>query len=146
VVVSTALWLLAAALGAAVIALTLIDLDHVRASVLADVTQQFPDETAATRDRVLTAVLTVMVGGGTVILLLQLGFALAMRSRRRWARIALVPVGLAGVGHALITVGAIAGPLLAGAVAAVAVAATVTMFLPASNLWFTAHSGWGGRR
>jgi len=146
VTVATVLWLAAVAIGAAGIVLTLTDLDQVRAAVLADVTGQLPNELPATRDRVATAVLTVLIAGGAVILVLQLGFTLAMRSRRGWARIALVLVGLMGLGHALIAAGAAAQPLLVGLPSAAAIAGAVTMFLPRSNMWFTANSGWGGRR
>jgi hypothetical protein len=146
VAVATVLWLAAVAAGAAGIVLTLIDLDQVRSAVLAEVTRQFPNELPATMDRVGTAVLTVVLSGGALILVLQLGFTLAMRSRRRWARIALVLVGLMGVGHGLIAAGVVLQPLLVGLPAAAALAGAAAMFLPQSNVWFAHNSGWGGRR
>jgi hypothetical protein len=78
--------------------------------------------------------------------LLQLGFTLAMRSRRRWARIALVLAGLIGAGHALIAAGAVPQPVLLGLSAAAALAGIVAMFQPVCNVWFAARSGRGGRR
>jgi len=141
--VSTVLWLASIAVGAAGIGLMLVDLDNVRANLLADVARQLPTELPSTWERVTAAALAVITGGGAVILLLQLGFALAMRNGHRWARIALIPTGLAGLGHALIAAGALPRPALAGIPAALAVAGAITMFLPASNVWF---NGWGGRR
>lgn len=146
VTVSTVLWLAAVAVGAASIVLTLADLDQVRASVLADVARQLPNELPATRDRVATAVLAVIAGGGAVIMLLQLGFALALSARRRWARVALVLVALLGLGYDLIAAGAVPQPVLIGVAAAAALAGAVAMFLPVSSRWLAARPGRGGWR
>jgi len=142
--VSTVLWLAAVAIGTAGLVLTLVDLDQVRAAVLADVTGQLPNELPSTRDRVAAAVLGVIIGGGAVIVLLQLGFTLAMAKRRRWARVALVLIGLIAVGYDLGAVGAVPLPVLIGLAAAAALAGTVAMFLPAANVWLRPVRG--GRR
>lgn len=141
--VSVLLWQAAAVACAAGVVLAVADLDQVRAALSADVVRQFPNESLETWDRVVTAALAVIVGVGAVIPLLQLGFALAMRSRRRWARMVLIVVGLLEAGHVVIALGALPRPALVGLGSAVglAVVATFAMFLPASNKWLSSRGG-----
>jgi hypothetical protein len=135
------LWLTAAVAGLATIGLTLAELDQARDTILTEVTRRFPNESPATRDRVGSAALLVIVAGGALISLLQLGFGLALRSRRRAARIALTLVWLIGLGHSLVAAAAVPQPALVGATAAAAFAGLVWMFLPASNAWFAGRGG-----
>lgn len=140
--VAAGLWLVAVAIGAVSVALTLVDLEQVRAAILADVTRQLPGEAAGTRDRVAAAVLGIVIGGGALIMLLQLTFALGLRAGKRWARVALVLIGLIGVGYGLVAVGAVPQPVLVGGTAAATVGGAIAMFLPVSTRWLKS----GGRR
>lgn len=144
---SAGLWLAAVLAGLASAVLVLLNFDQLRADLLADVTQQFPDETQVTRERVVAAVLAFLIGSGVLIVLMQLGCALAMRSRRRWARVALVPLWLLGAGYSLAVLGGLPWPALIAASVAMGLSAilstvaAVVMFLPASNSWFAGSSG-----
>jgi hypothetical protein len=93
------------------------------------------------QDRVGSAALLVIVAGGALISLLQLAFGLAVRSRRRGTRVALVLVWLISLGHSLVAAAAVPQPALVGAAAAAAFAGLVWMFLPASNTWFANRGG-----
>ncbi|TWP46284.1 hypothetical protein FKR81_36740 [Lentzea tibetensis] len=132
------LWIVAVVLQLASSMLTLLDLDQLRTDLLAEVSQGFPAESPVMKDRVVVAVLALLLGSGVLLALLQLGFASAMNKGKRWARLALVPLAAFGVVHAAIVFGALSSPLLAGLLAAagVAVSAVVTSFLPASRVWF----------
>ncbi|HEV8559804.1 MAG TPA: hypothetical protein VGR06_25990 [Actinophytocola sp.] len=135
------LWLTAAVAGLATIGLTVAELDQVRETILAEVTRRFPNESPATQDRVGSAALLVIVAGGALISLLQLTFGLAVRSRRRGTRVALVLVWLISLGHSLVAAAAVPQPALVGAAAAAAFAGLVWMFLPVSNTWFANRGG-----
>jgi hypothetical protein len=79
--------------------------------------------------------LGILIGSGVLVALVQLGFAAALNARRRWARVALLPVGLLGA----VVVAALPGAALPGVVllgVVPAAGAAVSMFLPASNAWF----------
>jgi len=139
--VSAMLWLTAAVAGLATIGLTLAELDQVRETIVTEVTRRFPNESPATKDRVGSAALGVIVAGGALISLLQAGFGLALRSRRRAFRVALVLVWLISLGHGLVAAAAVPQPALVGAAAAAAFAGLVWMFLPTSNQWFASRGG-----
>jgi hypothetical protein len=140
---SVRLWLTAFAAVTVTAALALLNFDSLHADLLADVVREFPDETPAARDRVAAAALLILIGSGLLIGLLQVGFALAMGSRRRPARLVLVPLWLLGAIHALVVLGAVPSPVLLGLPVAVGLSATaaVAMFLPASSAWLAAQPG-----
>ena len=146
---SVRLWLAAAAVAMITTGLALLNFDQLRGQLLAEVVRQFPDAPPATRERVAAVTLLILIGSGVLVWLLQAGFALAMRSRRRLARLALVPLWLLGAVHAFFVLGAVVSPVLLGlpvllgfpvAVGLAAIAA-VLMFLPASNAWLAPSSG-----
>jgi hypothetical protein len=136
-VIAVGLWLAAVALGAASIVLILLDLQQVHGALLAQVVQQFPNEAAATQQRVANTALAILVGAGGVVVLLQLVCAIAMRARRRLARPVLVALWLLGAVQNVFMAGVVPGPVLVGLVTATGLAttATVAMFLPPSNAW-----------
>lgn len=140
---SVRLWLAAVAVAIVTAGLALLNFDQLHGQLLADVARQFPDELPATRERVAAATLLVLIGSGVLIAILQAGFALAMRLRRRFVRPALVPLWLLGAVHALFVLGTVTSPVLLGLPVAVGLSAiaAVLMFLPASNAWMAGSSG-----
>jgi hypothetical protein len=140
---SVGLWLAAVTVTVATAALALLNFDQLYGRLLADVALEFPDETPATRERVVAATLLILIGSGLLIGLLQAAFALAMGSRRRWARLALVPLWLLGAIHGLAMFSTVPVPVLLGLLVAAGLSAiaAVAMFLPASNAWLAGTAG-----
>jgi hypothetical protein len=140
---SVRLWLAAFAAVTVTAALALLNFDSLHGDLLADVVREFPDETPATRERAAAAALLILIGSGLLIGLLQLGFALAMSSRRRSARLALVPLWLLGAIHTLVVFGTVPSPVLLGlpVAAGLCAIAAVAMFLPASSAWLAVRPG-----
>jgi len=136
-VIAVGLWLGAVVLAAASTVLILLDLQQLHGDLLAQVVQQFPNETAATQQRVANLALAILVGSGGLVVLLQLVCAIAMHARRRLARLVLVALWLLGAVQNVFIAGVVPGPVLAGLVTATGLAtmATVAMFLPPSNAW-----------
>jgi hypothetical protein len=136
-VIAVGLWLAAVVLGAASTVLVLLDLQQLHGDLLAQVMQQFPNEAAATQQRVANIALAVLVGSGGLVVLVELVCAIAMNARRRLARLALVALWLLGVVQNVFMAGVVTGPVLTGLVTATGLAtiAIVAMFLPPSNAW-----------
>ncbi|MEO6090473.1 MAG: hypothetical protein ABIQ18_45970 [Umezawaea sp.] len=107
----------------------LLDFTQLRGDLVTEVMLRFPDESATTRERVVVAALAILIGSGVLTALLQIGFATALKGGRKWARVALVPIGLGGA----VAFGVVSQPALAGLVPATG--AAVAMFLPASSTW-----------
>jgi hypothetical protein len=140
---SVRLWLVAFAAATVTAALALLNFDQLHAGLLAKVVREFPDETPATSARATAAALLILIGSGLLIATLQAGFALAMGSRRRLARLALVPLWLLGAIHALAMFSTVRSPVLLGLPVAVGLSAiaTAAMFLPTSSAWLAAPAG-----
>lgn len=138
VTVACALWCAAAALGALGTLLVLLRADTVAAAVTAVFDHDYPAETAATRERVITLVSLVLVGGGALIATTQAGAALALRVGRGAARFWLVLLAVAAGAHTLLAAG-VAGAATAAVLAAgvlLGLVATVVMLLPGTYRWF----------
>jgi hypothetical protein len=142
-IASVALWLVAAAVGAAGAVLILADLWQLQADLLAQVVQQFPTEPAATQQRVADTAVAVLIGSWVLVVLLQLAGAIAMGARRRLARLALVLPWLLGVVQNVFLIGIVPLPILATLLTATALAtvATVAMFLPPCSAWLAGRGG-----
>jgi hypothetical protein len=139
-VVSVVLWLGAVLVAATAGVLVVLQLEVLRADLLAQSQAQFPTETAATVERVVTAALAVLLGSWAAIELLVLLFALMLAGRRRVAkaaRLALVLLWLVQVVHGAVVLGVapMPVPVLLVVTQMVGLAAIVVMFLPASNTW-----------
>src|SRR5262249_19788102 len=89
-VIAGRLWLAAGILGAASAVLVLLDRQQLHGELLAQVVRQFPNEAAATQQRVANLALAILVGSGALVVLLQLVCAIALHARRRLARLVLV--------------------------------------------------------
>jgi hypothetical protein len=131
------LWLGAVVAGAAGTVLILLNLQQLHGELLAQVVQQFPTEAAATQQRVANLASAILVGSGGLVVLLQLAGAVALRARRRLARLILVALWLLGAVQNVFMVGVVPGPILIVLVTATGLAtvASVAMFLPPSNAW-----------
>jgi len=146
-VVSVILWLSAALIAAtAGVVVVLLQLDVLRADLLAQSQAQFPTETPATVERVVTAALAVLLGSWAAIEVLVLLCALMLAGRRRVAkaaRMALVPLWLVRTVHGAVVLGVTAMPVPVLLVVAqvVGLAAIVVMFLPASSTWLAGRGG-----
>ncbi len=137
ITVSWALWLAAALLYLVAVALPLLGIGDFQGDVLAIVERDYPNETAATRGRVVVLTSAVLIGGGMLLALLEAGFAAAMRSGRGWARGVLVLLLAPQLLHAWVLVG-VASPASIGCVAigtALALAAAAAMFSPGMGGW-----------
>lgn len=138
--VKTAVWLwtAAVALQVASSALALIDLRQVRAGLAAEVAQRFPAEAAIAQERVVVAVLALLLGAGLLIVLLELGFVVALNRGKRWARVALALLAGVVLVHAVIVAGGLRSAFLVGLVVAsgIAIGAVVVSFRPAARVWF----------
>jgi hypothetical protein len=121
------LWVVAAVVQPASSVLALID---VRQGVVAEVAQRFPTESAVAQERVVVAVLALLLGAGLLIAALELGLALALNRGKRWARV--VSVVLVGVVAAIAAVGPVHFVVASG----IPVVAVVVSFLPAARAWF----------
>lgn len=140
---SVRLWLAAVIVMVVTAVLALLSFDQLQSRLLAGVVQQFPDESPATRERVVAVTLLIMIGFGLLVGILQAAFALAMGARRRLARLALIPLWLLAALHALAVFSAVPVPVLLGfpVAAGLSAIAAVAMFLPASNAWLAGASG-----
>jgi hypothetical protein len=136
--VSFWLWLGACLIGLITALVTLRYFGELRATILAIVDRQFPQETPATRDKAATATLVTLIGAGAVIILIQMALAVAMRSGRSWTRFSLVGLSLLGGLYSVAVFGS--APLICrvGLIASVAlmVSAVVPMFGPGARGWF----------
>lgn len=121
------LWIVAAVVQLVSSALALVD---VRQSVVAEVAQRFPAESAVAQERVVVAVLALLFGAGLLIAVLELGLVLALNGGKRWALTASVV--LAGV----VAVIAAVGPVHLVVASVIPVVAVVVSFLPAARAWF----------
>ncbi|MFS8096917.1 hypothetical protein LFM09_07215 [Lentzea alba] len=132
------LWTAAVVLQVAGYLLALIDVRQVRAGLAAEVAQRFPAEAAVTQERVVVAVLALLLGAGLLLMLLELGFVVALNRGKRWARAALALLTGVVLVHAVIVAGGLRSVFLAGLVVAggIAVVAVVVSFRPAARVWF----------
>ncbi|WP_030466970.1 hypothetical protein [Lentzea aerocolonigenes] len=125
--IAVRLWIVAAAVQLASSVLALID---VRQGVVAEVAQRFPAESAVAQERVVVAVLALLLGAGLLIAALELGLVVALNRGKRWALAASVV--LAGV----VAVTAVVGPVHLVVASGIPVVAVVVSFLPAARAWF----------
>lgn len=136
--VSFWLWIGACVIGLITALVTLRYFSEFRATILAMVERQFPQETPATRDKAAIATVATLIGAGVLIILVQTALAVAMRSGRSWTRFALAGMSLFGALYSVAVFGG--APLISrvGLLASIAlmVSAMVLMFLPAARTWF----------
>lgn len=127
------LWIVAAVVQLVSSALAFVD---VRQAVVAEVAQRFPAESAVAQERVVVAVLALLLGAGLLIAVLELGLVRALNRGKRWALTASVI--LAGVVAVHAVVVAEGSAFLVGLVVAsgIAVVAVIVSFLPAARAWF----------
>lgn len=132
------LWFGACVLGMITTVATLRYFSELQTLVLVIVEQQYPLETAATREKAAWATVATVIGAGALIILVQLLLALAMRSGRGWARFALVGFIVLGALYGVAVLGAAPAISRAGLLASTAmmVIASVPMFLPGTRPWF----------
>jgi hypothetical protein len=132
------LWFAAGLAGIITAAATLRYFGELHAMMLSIVDRQFPQETPVTRDRAATATVATLIGAGILISLIQLAFAVAMRSGRSWARFALVGLSIVGALYCAAVFGTAPQLSRFGLLATIAlmVIAAVPMFLPGSQRWF----------
>lgn len=132
------LWFAAGLAGIITAAATLRYFGELHAMMLSIVDRQFPQETPVTRDRAATATVATLIGAGVLISLIQLAFAVAMRSGRSWARFALVGLSIVGALYCAAVFGPAPQLSRFGLLATIAlmVIAAVPMFLPGSQRWF----------
>lgn len=132
------LWFGACVIGMITTVATLRYFGELQALVLAIVEQQYPLETAATREKAAWATVATLIGAGALIPLVQLMLALAMRSGRGWARFALVGLTVLGALYGVAVFGAAPTISRAGLLASITVMviASVPMLLPATRPWF----------
>jgi hypothetical protein len=121
------LWVVAAVARLASSVLAVFD---VRRAVVAEVAQRFPAESAVAQERVVVAVLALLLGAGVLIAALELGLGLALNRGKRWVLAASVV--LAGV----VTVTAAVGPVYLVVASGIPVVAVIVSFLPAARAWF----------
>ncbi|MGH3751531.1 MAG: hypothetical protein ACRDRP_02350 [Pseudonocardiaceae bacterium] len=136
--VSYWLWLGACLVGVLTAAATLRYFGELQAVVSSIAERQFPNETPAAREAAAAAAVAILIGAGVAVLLIQLGFAIAMRSGRGWARFALVPLTLFGVLYSVEVFGTAPVVSRAGLLTTTVlmVIAAVPMFLPGARTWF----------
>lgn len=132
------LWFAAGLAGIITAAATLRYFGELHAMMLSIVDRQFPQETPVTRDRAATATVATLIGAGVLISLIQLAFAVAMRSGRSWARFALVGLSIVGALYCAAVFGTAPQLSRVGLLASIAlmVIAAVPMFLPGAQRWF----------
>lgn len=138
VTASTAGWLVVAALGLLATAANLASLDGLQDALQVVVERDFPAEAPTIGNRAVALATGVIIGGGLAIPLLQGVAGVALRSRRRGARTALVSLGLAAGLLTLLAAG-VTGPLVTAAMLlqlAVALGSAVAMYSPAARRWF----------
>ncbi|GAB2811260.1 hypothetical protein GCM10027200_08980 [Lentzea nigeriaca] len=131
-------WTIAAVVQLASSALASTEARKLFADLLSQIAQGFPAEAVATRERVALAVLALLLGGGPLLALLELGCVVALNRGKRWARIVLVLLAGVAAVHAVIAVGGLRSTFLVGLVVAsgIAVLAVVVSFSPAARVWF----------
>ena len=132
------LWLLACLVGVITAAATLRYFGDLQDAMFSIVGRQFPGEARATHAEVATAAVAILIGAGVVVILVQMGLAMAMHSGRGWARFALIlPAGL-GVIYSVAMFGTAPAMTKAGLVATTVlmIIAVVPMFLPDARAWF----------
>jgi len=136
--VAVLLWTTAVVLQLASSMLALVDVQRIRGDLLAEVAQGFPAEATTNQERVVVAVLALLIGAGVLIALLELGFVVALNRGKRWARVVLALLAVVAVAHAVIVVGGLRSMFLVGLVVGggIAVGAVVVSFLPAARVWF----------
>jgi uncharacterized membrane protein len=132
------LWFGACVFGMITTVATLRYFGELQTIVLTIIEQQYPLETAVTREKAAWATVATLIGAGALIILVQLLLALAMRSGRGWARFTLVGFTVLGALYGVVVLGAAPTISRAGLLASIAmmVIASVPMFLPATRPWF----------
>jgi hypothetical protein len=140
--VSYGLWLVACVLGVITAAATLIYFSQLQNDILSLVERQFPDENPVTRDSVATAAVSLFIGSGVVIVLIQLGLAIAMRSGRGWTRFPLAFFTFLGVLYTAVMFDPAPDITKVGLAVTILLmlAATVPMFLRSARDWFEHRS------
>jgi hypothetical protein len=136
--VAVLLWTTAVVLQLASSMLALVDVQRIRSDLLAEVARGFPAEATTTQERVVVAVLALLIGAGVLIALLELGFVVALNRGKRWARVVLALLAVVAVAHGAIVVGGLRSMFLVGLVVGggIAVGAVIVSFLPAARVWF----------
>lgn len=131
-------WLGACLVGVITAVVTLVYFDQLQAGMSSIVAREFPNETPATRDEVATVAVAILIGAGALVAVVQVAFAVAMRSGRGWARLVLVLLGVLGVLYTVVTFGAAPVLTQAGMLATTALMliAVVLMCLPVAGPWF----------
>ncbi len=140
--VSYWLWLAACLVGVITAAATLRYYGELQAAVLSMVDRQFPAETPAMREEVATVALAILIGGGVVLILVQMALAIVMRSGRGWARFALIVPTLVGALYSVAVFGTAPMTTRVGLLTTTTVMliAAVLMFLTNARSWFD-HRG-----
>jgi hypothetical protein len=134
VTVSCWLWLVAAVVAIATVALTVSRLDAVRADLGRAVLDSDPATTQDTVDRVVHVSVLVIIIGGLVLGVAGGLVALGLRAGRGWARVTLIGLAVLAVGYGVL-VRSETGWLVLG-YATLAVVGAVCMYLPGSRRWF----------
>jgi hypothetical protein len=132
------LWVGACLLGVITVIVTLRFFGELKAVVLAIVDRQDPLETSATRDKVAGATVATLIGAGALLAVVQMAFAVTMRSGRGWARFALVGLTILGGLYSVAVFDAAPAISRAGILGsgALMVIALVPMFFPGARRWF----------
>jgi hypothetical protein len=128
------LWLVAALVAIATVALTVSRLDAVRADLGRAVLESDPSASRDTVDRVVDVSVLVIIIGGLVLGVTGGLVALGLRAGRGWARVTLTGVTVLVVGYGVLVQSA-TGWLVLG-YAALTVLGAVGMYLPGSRRWF----------
>jgi hypothetical protein len=135
VTLSCWLWLVAAVVAIATVALTVSRLDAVRADLGRAVLDSDRSATRETADRVVDVSVHVIIIGGLLLGVMGGLVALWLRAGRGWARVMLTGVTVLAVGYGVL-VRSETGWLVLG-YATLTVAAAVGMYLPGSRRWFS---------
>lgn len=132
-------WLAACLTGVITAAVTLLGFDQLQGTMLTLVEREFPNETPATREDVVTAALGIIIGGGAVLVLVQTMVAMSMNAGRRAARPILVVLAAITAGYAVAVYRSSQIETRVGLVVTVSlmVIALVLMFLVRKGDWFT---------
>jgi len=139
-------WLAGSLLVGATVALGSTKIEPLRAEFAQLTRTSDPAATQATIDKVATASVLLVIGGGAMLGILALALAGAMWARRNWARVALSALALIAFGYAgfvstAVTdamLGHLRGVVSAGLLAysAIVLAAAVCMYLPGTGPWY----------
>jgi len=132
------LWVGACLVGVLTAIVTLRFFGELKAVVLAIVDRQDPLETSATQEKVAGATVATLIGAGALLAVVQMAFAVTMRTGRGWARFALVGLTILGVLYSVAVFDAAPAVSRAGILGsgALMVIALLPMFLPGARRWF----------